>query len=79
LSYTFGPLLLIYGLSYVTPLYHVRYLFTYSPAFYILLGAGLFWLQSRNLWSAIIVAGCIVAASLFSIYQFHFNPQFMLP
>jgi uncharacterized membrane protein len=37
---TFGPLLLILLVSYVTPLYHVRYLFTYSPVFYVGLAAG---------------------------------------
>ncbi|MCU0510534.1 MAG: glycosyltransferase family 39 protein, partial [Anaerolineae bacterium] len=37
---TFGPLLLILLVSFATPLYHVRYLFTYSPAFYVGLGAG---------------------------------------
>ncbi len=38
---TFGPLALILLVSPVTPLYHVRYLFTYSPAFYVVLAAGL--------------------------------------
>lgn len=76
-SYTFGPLVLIYLLSFITPLYHVRYLFTYSPAFYMILGAALFWLGRRvNLWSAGAVAGLIVAASAFSIYQLHFNPRY---
>jgi uncharacterized membrane protein len=36
LGYTFIPLLAIYLFSLWKPLYHVRYLFTYSPAFYIL-------------------------------------------
>jgi len=36
-----GPFLLILLVSAVTPLYHVRYLFTYSPAFYVVLAAGL--------------------------------------
>ncbi len=38
---TFGPLALILLISLATPLYHVRYLFTYSPAFYVVLAAGL--------------------------------------
>ncbi len=37
---TFGSLALILLVSLVTPLYHVRYLFTYSPAFYVVLAAG---------------------------------------
>ncbi|MBI4788945.1 MAG: glycosyltransferase family 39 protein [Chloroflexi bacterium] len=41
LGYTFIPLLLIYILSLWKPLYHVRYIFVYSPAFYILLAQGL--------------------------------------
>lgn len=77
LSYTFGSLLLIYLLSFITPLYHVRYVFTYSPAFYILLGAGLFGLATvTKRWMATGVAGLVVAASFYSIYQFHFNPQY---
>lgn len=36
LGYTFVPLAAIYLLSLWKPLYHVRYVFTYSPAFYIL-------------------------------------------
>jgi hypothetical protein len=77
LSYTFGPLLLIYLLSLISPLYHVRYLFTYSPAFYILLGAGLVWLSSRaNFWLALAVSSLLMAASGFSIYQLHFDPRY---
>lgn len=41
---TFGPLALILLVSLATPLYHVRYLFTYSPAFYVVSAAGLAWL-----------------------------------
>lgn len=39
---TFGPLALILVISLIaTPLYHVRYLFTYSPAYYVVLAAGI--------------------------------------
>jgi uncharacterized membrane protein len=41
LGYTLVPLVIIYALSLWKPLYHVRYIFTYSPAFYILLAWGL--------------------------------------
>lgn len=41
LGYTLVPLLIIYALSPWKPLYHVRYVFTYSPAFYILLALGI--------------------------------------
>ncbi len=44
---TAAPLLLILVISFVSPLYHVRYLFTYSPAFYVVLAAGLVALARR--------------------------------
>ena len=76
-SYVLGPLLIIYLSSLVTPLYHVRYVFIYSPAFYILVGAGLAWISARmRLGFALIVAGFLLVASLFSIYQLHFNPRY---
>jgi len=77
LTYTFGPLLLIYLFSFFTPLYHVRYLFTYSPAFYIILAAGLAWLNLRTRrWLTLTAASLLVAACGFSIYQYHFNPRY---
>lgn len=77
LIYTFGPLLLIYLLSFIIPLYHVRYLFIYSPAFYIILAAGLAWLMARRwVWTIVAASTLLVLASLFSIYQYHFNPRY---
>jgi hypothetical protein len=40
-GYTLIPLATILEVSAVVPLYHVRYVFTYAAAFYIVLGAGL--------------------------------------
>jgi mannosyltransferase len=74
-GYTFIPMLAIYLASLWTPLFHVRYVFTYSPAFYILLAAGLTWLKERwrpGLW---LVLSLIVVASAYSIYTFHFDPR----
>lgn len=54
----FLPVALIYLASFVTPLYHVRYAFTYSTPFYIILGVGLAALGRRwraLLWSALVV------------------------
>lgn len=76
LGYTFVPVLTIYLASLWTPLFHVRYVFTYSPAFYILLAAGLAWLRERwrpGLW---LVLSLIVVASAYSIYNFHFDPRY---
>lgn len=75
--YTFGPLLLIYLISLITPLYHVRYLFTYSPPFYIIMAAGLAWLTARRQrWAAIGAIGLLIAATLFSLYRYHYNPRY---
>jgi hypothetical protein len=43
-GYVFLPVLLIYLASLLTPLFHVRYAFTYSTPFYVVLAAGLAWL-----------------------------------
>ena len=61
---TFGPLALILLISPVTPLYHVRYLFTYSPAFYVGLAAGLAWLlrRSKAAFSAAALIWLVAAA-----------------
>lgn len=76
-TYIFGSLLLIYLLSFITSLYHVRYLFTYSPAFYIILGAGFAWLMVRRRgWVAVTAAGLFLAACIFSLYQYHFDPRY---
>ncbi|MEW5957986.1 MAG: hypothetical protein AB1801_09705, partial [Chloroflexota bacterium] len=76
-AYTFGPLLLIVLLSQFTPLYHVRYLFSYAPAFYVILAAGLAGLASRfRPWTALATAGLLLAGSFFSIYHYHFNPRY---
>jgi len=75
-GYTFVPVLAIYLASLWTPLFHVRYVFTYSPAFYILLAAGLAWLRERwslGLW---LVLSLIVVVSAYSIYNFHFDPRY---
>ncbi|GAB4547001.1 MAG: hypothetical protein Kow0063_41590 [Anaerolineae bacterium] len=75
-AYTFGPLLLIYLVSLITPLYHVRYLFTYAPAFYIVLGAGLAWL-ARRVWPlAAAAALAMLVGSAFSTYELHTNPRY---
>lgn len=56
LAYTFVPLSALYLLSLWKPLYHVRYIFTYSPAFYILLAMAIF-TGARRVANARIRAG----------------------
>ena len=75
-GYTVIPVLVIYLASLWIPLFHVRYVFTYSPAFYILLAAGLSWLRERwrpGLWLGL---GLIVVAWAYSIYSFYFDPRY---
>jgi hypothetical protein len=70
------PVLLIYLASTITPLYHVRYVFTYSTPFYIILGAGLVWLWHRwrpALWLGLVA---IVALASTSIYAYHTGVQY---
>ncbi|MFQ5610655.1 MAG: glycosyltransferase family 39 protein [Anaerolineae bacterium] len=74
--YTFGSLLLIYGLSVLTPLYHVRYVFTFSPAFYILVAAGLVWMLARARLVAVAFSLAILAGAIFSLRELHANPRY---
>ena len=74
----FGPLALILLASALTPLYHVRYLFTYAPAFSILLALGIVALLRwrRPLGSALAVAALILilAGSTLSLRAFWTDP-----
>ena len=83
LSYTFVPLLLIYALSLWKPLYHVRYIFIYSPTFYILLALGLERIRNskpaiRNLQFALYVLLLTIYGllSTVSAYNFWYNPRY---
>ena len=75
-GYTFVPVLAVYLASLWTPLFHVRYVFTYSPAFYMLLAAGLAWLRERWRPGWGLVLSLIVVASAYSIYNLHFDPRY---
>ncbi len=75
---TFLPLGIIIAAPLVTgsPLYHVRYLFTYSPPFYIILGMGLAWLWARRRGMAVVAAGVWLAASVWAMAELHTNPRY---
>lgn len=75
-GYFLIPLALIELLSIWSPLYHVRYLFTYAPAFAVLLGVGLE--EAGRKWrSAPWLAGILIAlVSTFSLAQYHFLPRY---
>ena len=70
------PALLIYLASFVTPLYHVRYIFTYSLVFYIIIAAGLLWFYQR--WRVVawlLLAGIVVFSGV-SLHAYHTDPLY---
>ncbi len=80
LGYTLVPLLLIYGLSIWKPLYHVRYAFIYSPAFYLLLALGItrvadlaapYMARAKQVALVLLTLACA-----YSAYNFWFDPQY---
>jgi hypothetical protein len=72
LAASFGPPILIYLVSLVTPLYHVRYLFTYSPTFSVLVALGLavlgHWRWPLGRW---LMAGAVVLMGVGSALSLH--------
>ena len=76
LGYWLIPLALILLLSLWTPLYHVRYLFAYSPAFYLLLAAGV--LAALKRWRIVgpLAMIALVIGSGFSLWQYHVKPEY---
>jgi hypothetical protein len=80
LAAAFGPLLLILLLSLWTPLYHVRYLFTYSPPFSILLAMGLaaLWRWDTRLSRALALVSLVLllAGSATALRSFWNDPAF---
>jgi mannosyltransferase len=75
-GYVFIPVFLIYLVSLITPLYHVRYAFTYSTPFYIILGAGLAWLWSRWRLAGWLGLAAILVFSGTSLYAYHTDPHY---
>jgi len=75
-AYTFVPLLVIYVLSLRTPLFHVRYVFTYSPPFYLLLGLGFVRLKETSRPALAVALIVLTVSSGYSIYNFHFAAEY---
>jgi uncharacterized membrane protein len=75
-GYLLLPLVLITLASLITPLYHVRYAFTFSTPFYIIVGAGLAWLLQRWRVAGWLALAAIVVASGISLRAYHTDAQF---
>lgn len=91
LGYTFVPLAAIYLFSLWKPLFHVRYIFTYSPAFYILIAYALVnlfvefqnarrensarWLYGLGALAMLASIGFFIISG-FSLYNFWHSPQY---
>ena len=73
---TLGPLALILLASLVTPLYHVRYLFTYSPPFYVVMAAGLVWLLRRSRVAFTVALVVWLAAAGVTLHAFWHDPAY---
>ncbi|HNS51533.1 MAG TPA: glycosyltransferase family 39 protein [Anaerolineae bacterium] len=70
-GYVALPVLLIWLASFVSPLYHVRYVFTYSTPFYVLVGAGLAWLWRRRRIAAWACLAILLLFSAHSVWRYH--------
>ncbi len=90
-AYTFVPLAAMYLFSLWKPLYHVRYMFTYSPAFYMLAAYALVftaasfteWFRARRdvlpkalAALAVWVSISFVALTGYALSNYWFHPQY---
>jgi len=79
LLYIFVPIVLIYLITLtITPLYHVRYLFTYAPPFMIILAQALASLRFGNgqRWLRLGATAGIILVSGWGLGEFWFNPRY---
>jgi hypothetical protein len=88
-GYTIVPLALIYLISLVVPIFHVRYVFLYATPFYLVLAAGLAPILSKFNVSgrarlrrlaplaALVALGVVVAADGYAAQRYFFDPQYV--
>jgi hypothetical protein len=70
----FGPLLGLYGLSHLKPLYqNIRHLFLIVPSAYLLASVGLAALARRALWG-MLLPSLLLMGMLFSDYRYFADP-----
>ena len=76
-GYTLTPLAVIYILSlFLTPLYHVRYLFTYAPAAALVIAAAIQHLKTRRRWLREGALAGLLLISGASLSEFWYNPLY---
>jgi hypothetical protein len=76
-GYTFVPVLALYLASFVTPLYHVRYVFLYAPAFAIVLARGLLYVRRAGPALPALLLTILTLASLRSIQAYFYDPALL--
>ncbi|MBN1657661.1 MAG: glycosyltransferase family 39 protein [Anaerolineae bacterium] len=72
----FVPVALIYLASFVTPLFHVRYVFTYSTPFYVVVAAGLAWLWRRWMPAGAGALALVALLASVSLVAYHASPRY---
>ena len=71
----FGPMVLLYGLSHIKPLYqNIRHLFLITPIAYLLASAGLAVLIRARPWIGVVGVGAILAGMLWSDGRYFSSP-----
>lgn len=77
ISYLLVPLALLYAITlWMTPLYHVRYLFTYAPPLLLLMAAALLDSSQRHRLLGMTAMLALVTLNSWSLYNFWFTPAF---
>jgi len=78
LGYLFVPILTLYTLSHIKPMYQgVRHLIITSPAYYLALGVGLDSLRRRALPLLPPVAILLLGGLSYSTYNYYFDERYM--
>ena len=70
------PALILIASALATPLYHVRYLFTFSPAVYVAIASGEAQLWRRQRIAATLVAALWVVGAVATLHAFWTSPEY---
>lgn len=76
-SYLFVPLAVIVLISViVSPIFHVRYLAIYAPAFSLIAAGALLYIHKHNTTLAVLAACIVAIGSLYSVTRFWTHPDY---